>query len=121
MDEQKQAAPAPAKSGGGDNDTLMGILAYIGILVIIPIVAGGDSKFVKYHANQGLVLLLTVIALYVVLFILGLIPFVGLFTFLLWILVFPVHVVFAIIGIINVTNKAMKPLPVIGGITLLKS
>lgn len=43
------------KKSSTENDKLMGILAYVGILVIVPLFAGGNSKFVKYHANQGLV------------------------------------------------------------------
>lgn len=34
------------------------VVAYLGILVAIPIFWGGDSKFVRFHANQGLVLFL---------------------------------------------------------------
>ena len=32
----------------------MAILAYFGILVLIPILAAKDSKFARFHANQGL-------------------------------------------------------------------
>ena len=38
-----------------ENNKLMGILSYIGILVLIPIFAAKDDPFVRYHANQGLV------------------------------------------------------------------
>lgn len=40
------------------NNKAMGILSYLGILVLIPILAAKDSPFARYHANQGLVLLL---------------------------------------------------------------
>lgn len=100
-----------------DNDKLMGVLAYLGVLVIIPIVAGGDSKFVKYHANQGLVNLLFAVALFIAGFVLTMaIPFIALF---FWVLYFA-PTVFAILGIINVINGEQKPLPLIGGITLIK-
>ncbi len=41
---------------------VMGILCYLGILVLIPIFAAKDSKFVRFHANQGLILLLASVA-----------------------------------------------------------
>ena len=34
----------------------MAILAYLGILVLIPIFAAKNSAFAKFHANQGLIL-----------------------------------------------------------------
>ena len=40
----------------------MGILAYFGPLVLIPIFAAKGSRFARYHSNQGLVLLLAEIA-----------------------------------------------------------
>ena len=36
----------------------MGILAYLGILVLVPIFAAKESPFARFHANQGLVLLI---------------------------------------------------------------
>ena len=49
------------KKTSNENDKIMGILAYVGILVVVPLFAGGNSKFVKYHANQGLVLFIGVL------------------------------------------------------------
>jgi uncharacterized membrane protein len=100
-----------------DNDKLMGVLAYLGILVIVPILAGGNSKFVKYHANQGLVNLLFAIALGVLGFVMTFaVPFLAMLLYLLYF----VPTIFAILGIINVINGEQKPLPLIGGITLIK-
>ncbi|SDE29481.1 Uncharacterized membrane protein [Paenibacillus sp. UNCCL117] len=91
------------------------IMAAIGyILFFVPLLAAKDSSFARYHANQGLVLLLTSFAVNIVL---GLIPFIG------WVLMFPVSVViliFVVIGILNAVNGRTKPLPVIGGITIIK-
>ena len=42
-----------------EKNKIFGILAYLGILCLVPIFAAKDSPFAKYHANQGLVLLLT--------------------------------------------------------------
>jgi|688.fasta_scaffold11202_4 uncharacterized membrane protein len=107
------------KSGVNDNDKLMGVLAYLGILVIIPIAAGGKSKFVKYHANQGLANLLFAIVIGVGSFILAFIPYLNFILIFAW-LIYLVPTIFAILGIINVVNGEEKPLPLIGGITLIK-
>ena len=39
-----------------EENKFMAILAYFGILVIIPILAAKDSKFARFHSNQGLIL-----------------------------------------------------------------
>ena len=41
-----------------EQNKLMAILAYLGILVIIPILAAKESKFARFHSNQGLILLI---------------------------------------------------------------
>lgn len=105
------------KKSSTENDKLMGILAYVGILVIVPLFAGGNSKFVKYHANQGLVNVLFFAAIFFGLMIINIaVPMLALLT---WALYF-VPTVFAIMGIMNVINNEMKPLPLIGGIKLIK-
>ena len=111
--------PEEKKTKVNDNDKLLGVLAYLGILVIIPIAAGGKSKFVKYHANQGLINLLFAIVIGVSSFILAFMPFLNMLMAILW-LVYFIPTIFAILGIINVINGEEKPLPVIGGFTLLK-
>lgn len=101
------------KKTSSENDKIMGILAYIGILVVVPLFAGGNSKFVKYHANQGLVLFIAMVLTN----ILWVFPFLG------WVAAPAVGfllLVLAIMGIINVVNNEMKPLPLIGGIKLIK-
>lgn len=102
----------------------MGILAYLGPLVLIPIFAAPGSKFARYHSNQGLVLLLAEIAYSVVYGILSsvilaiswrlysLVSIIGIIGI--------VFLVLAVIGIINAANGRAKALPVIGGIKLLK-
>ena len=101
------------KKTSNENDKIMGILAYVGILVVVPLFAGGNSKFVKYHANQGLVLFIAMVLTN----ILWVIPFLG------WVAAPAVGLlilVLAIMGIINVVNNEMKSLPLIGGIKLIK-
>lgn len=98
----------------GSNDKLYSILGYLGILVLVPILAGKDSAFCRFHANQGLVLLFAEI-LSSVLFGIGFFPF-GLLGWLLGAACF----VLSLIGIISAANMEMKPLPVIGSIRILK-
>ena len=95
------------------NNKVYAILAYLGILVLIPIFAAPNSQFAKFHANQGLILFIgAIVASFV-----GMIPFVG------WIasLVCSIAIfVFAIMGIINAAKGEMVEVPIIGGIQLLK-
>ena len=105
------------KKSSNENDKIMGILAYLGVLVVVPLFAGGNSKFVKYHANQGLVNVLFYVAIFFGLMIITIaVPMLGILTLALYF----VPTVFAIMGIMNVINNEMKPLPLIGGIKLIK-
>ena len=61
MPEEKKPSTTnkpQAKSNDTSNDTLMGVLAYIGILCLIPLLAAKDSEFAQFHAKQGLNLFL---------------------------------------------------------------
>lgn len=104
---------------------VMAILAYFGILVLIPIFAAPNSKFARYHANQGLILFLAYICCYVVMHIAVRMLYsvstalTGLITLVVGI-AYIVLLVFAIIGIINAAQGKCKPLPLIGNFTLLK-
>lgn len=103
-----------------NNNKVMGVLAYLGILVLIPIFAAKESKFARFHSNQGLVLLLCEVILSVACSILALIPYVGIvFSILSWI-VYVVGVVLMILGIVNVVQGKAKELPIIGKIRILK-
>ncbi|MGI6175151.1 MAG: zinc-ribbon domain-containing protein [Christensenellales bacterium] len=112
------------------NNKAMGVLAYLGILVLVPIFAAKESKFARYHANQGLVLALAEIAFAIVYSILtGILTAIllgtgawgvwSVITTLLG-LVWLVFLALAIIGIVNAVNGKMKDLPVIGKIRILK-
>lgn len=98
------------------NEKVYGVLAYIGLLFLIPLLAG-KTEFSRYHANQGIVLFIVDAVVGVVSTILGFIPIIGwivppilgIATFVLW-----------IIGIVHAAQGEMKPLPIIGGIQILK-
>jgi len=108
------AADTPPRVDPADvnQNKWLAMAAYI--IFFIPLLAARQSRFAMYHANQGLVLLLFSIACNIVL---GFIPFIG------WILL-PIAnlatLVLVIIGILQSANGQLKPLPVIGSISLLK-
>ena len=106
------------------NNKTMGILSYIGLLVLVPIFAAKNSKFARFHANQGLVLVIAQAIVTTVLSILAAIlahiPFVGWLFALLIRLVIPVVYIPSIIGIINAAKGQANELPIIVGIRILK-
>ena len=106
------------------NNKVMAALSYFGILVLIPILAAKDSKFARFHANQGLIFLIACIILSVANAILSSV-IIGISWRLYWLssiislIVGLVCLIFFIIGIINVVNGRAKELPVIGHYKLL--
>lgn len=60
-----------------EQDKIMLVLAYLGILALIPLLTVKDSEYVQWHAKNGLVL---GVGGGIALTILGAIPFVGLIT-----------------------------------------
>jgi len=141
---KKTAKPAKKKAGaakrGGSksagssrdakNNKGMAILAYI--IFFIPLLAGAHkkSRFVKYHANQGLVLFLFYLVYCIVIGIVTSIIVsaviystaywgtLGAILGLLWLL-YLIPLIWCIIGIVNAAQGKCKPLPIIGGITIL--
>ena len=90
------------------NKTLMAVLAYIGILIVIPFFTSKDDSFVKFHLKQGAVLFVIEIIVWVLgmQFMWVLAPVLGLINLGL--------VVLAIIGIVNAVQGKEKELPLIG-------
>ncbi len=103
---------------------VMGILAYIGFLFLVPLFAAKNSPYARFHANQGLVLFIVEVAYSIVFtilsFILAFIPIIGWLLILVLSLVNIVFLVFMVMGIINACSGEAKKLPLIGGITILK-
>ena len=90
----------------------LSVLSYIWPLALIPLALRGKDDFARYHANQGLVLLISEGVASAALSILGL-ESMG-FLVGLWGLVGTIK------GISNVLHGKKEPLPFIGGINLLK-
>ena len=107
-----------------EQNKVMAVLAYLGPLVLVPILAAKDSKFAKFHANQGLVLFICSIVYCIALFFIGFIlysisDYLGIFVHILRLLNIA-FLVLAILGIVNAINGQAKELPIIGKIQLLK-
>jgi uncharacterized membrane protein len=107
------AAPAPAATGAANNANsnrmLMGILAYFGILVIIPYLTAKDDPFVKFHVKQGIVLAAIWVAFWVAgMMVWALYPIISIANLALLVL--------SILGIINVVQNKEAELPVVGSL-----
>ncbi len=95
-----------------EKNKVMAALAYF--LFFLPLVACPESRFGKFHANQGLLLLIVGFGGSI---ILGIIPIIG------WILLpfFYIAVaVFGIMGLINGLKGIAKPLPIFGKFVIIK-
>lgn len=98
----------------------MGILAYISLLVLVPIFGAKDSKFARFNANQGLVLLIGSAAFSLISNIFGGIKFIGWIFSLICGLGNIGIAVLAVFGIVNVARGFARKLPLIGEIKILK-
>lgn len=105
-----------------NDNKVMAILAYIGILVLIPIFAAPQSKYARYHANQGLVLFIIELIYGVITGVIGVVLAMLHLGFLaiIFSLIGIVFLVYMILGIVNVVNGTAKELPIIGKIKILK-
>ena len=94
------------KSHDANNDKVWYALAYL--IFFLPLITIPNSTKGKFHANQGLTLLIVAIVGQIVL---GLIPFIG------WMLS-PLYslatFVLLVVGFVNGLNEKQKPLPIIG-------
>ena len=96
-----------------NNNKLYNILAYLGILFLVGLIAAPNEPDVKFHVNQGIVLCLLEVAIGII----SVIPIIG------WIIGFVGSIfclVLAIMGIIAASKGEQKELPLIGKIKILK-
>lgn len=113
-------------SGDIERNKVLSLFSYLGILLLIPLLATNNSKYARFHVNQGLILFIVEIAWGVISGILNVIfaltnvtALVVLFSVvsgLVSLLLF----VLAILGIVNAVTGKAKELPVIGKFRLLK-
>ena len=107
-----------------------GILAYIGFLVLVTIFAAPkESRYSRFHANQGLILFIIEVVIGIVFGIISAVgaasgpifflsgAFIGVIVIRTLLMIG--CIVLAILGIINAAKGIQKPLPVIGSIHIL--
>lgn len=103
---------------------VISIFSYIWILFLVPMFAAKDSKFARFHANQGLVLFIIETAIVVLqkvfAALFGPIFLLGVLVSIVFWLADIVTLALTIIGIINVAQGKAKQLPIIGKINILK-
>ncbi len=96
------------------NNKYLGIFCYLGFLgIILALLAGQGSRFVRFHANQGLVLQVFMICLGII----CIIPILG------WIVAgigFIFSVVLMIMGIVYSCQGRAQELPLIGRIRIFR-
>ena len=117
QDPQQPQAPQPSQQESQpqsqapqpDQKKVMGVLAYLGILIIIPFLMAKDDPIVKFHLKQGGVLFVIEFAVWV----LGM-TMLGWQLWQLLQLINLVMLVYSIIGIVNVIQGKQKELPYIG-------
>ncbi len=85
-----------------EENKIFAVLSYLGILVVVPLLAKKDSKFAMFHAKQGLVLLIAWVIAWLLSFV-----FIG---FILDIIL----IVFSIWGIVNAATGKWTKLPLVG-------
>ncbi|MBR8702352.1 MULTISPECIES: zinc-ribbon domain-containing protein [unclassified Fusobacterium] len=89
------------------------ILCYFGIFMLIPFLMRPNSKFVRFHCNQGLILLIFY-------FICGIVMVIPVLGWIIGIIGFIFSLILFIIGIINVVKGNAKELPLIGKYRIIK-
>lgn len=108
-----------------DNKSIS-VLCYLGIFLLIPFLTRKNSYFVRFHVNQGLLILFLSVCLNVVQRAIGIIfglmglEFILVFLNFVFAVLSILCLTLMVIGIINVVNGKAKELPLIGSIRILK-
>ena len=105
--QQPPQPTTPINPQDVEENKLIAVIAYLGILVLVPLLLKKDSPYAQYHGKQGLVLLIAWVIANAVMII----PVLG------WIAGFVGNIlclILMIVGIVNALQGEMKELPVIG-------
>lgn len=107
-----------------ENNKLLAIFSYIGLLFLIPLFAAKESKFARFHVNQGIVLFAASfiygIIVAIISLIFGRIPIIGAIVMIILGVAALVPVILMILGIYNAATGRAKELPLIGQIRIIK-
>lgn len=94
-------------------DMLMCVLSYLGILALVPFFVKKDDPFISWHARQGVLLFVVCFIAYLVLFVFSLVPFFGLLTLPLYLLLFVAIVAVSIYCIVQACQGKKWPIPIL--------
>lgn len=107
-----------------EKNKLISVLSYLGLLFLVPLFAAKESKFARFHVNQGVVLFAASFIYGIVSAILGvifgLIPVIGTIVGILLGVIALVPTILMILGIYNAATGHAKELPLIGQIRIIK-
>ena len=108
-----------------ETNNRLSLLAYLSYLVLIPIFLVKNSRFARFHASQGLNIIIAQaawsVATMITAFIFGLIsPILGVVINVLLSLVYLAFAALMVIGIINAIKGKAKKLPLLGKVKILK-
>ncbi len=107
MNEGQTEVSKVVKAEEKVNKKLMGVLAYLGPLVLIPYLVAKEDPFVKFHIKQGVVLLIISILTWSASVLLW-------FLMPLWAIINFGIMILALIGVINVYHEKEKEIPFVG-------
>lgn len=99
---------------------ITGIISYFSWIGWLIAFLAGDKEGAKFHLNQSLVVMLGITVLSIIATVAGYIPVVGLIIRLITGICSLAFVVFWVLGLVAAIKEEEKPIPVIGGIQLLK-
>lgn len=107
-----------------EDSKILSLFAYLGLLFLIPLLAKPNSRYARFHTNQGIVLFLLDIVVGIVGGVLSALTF-GLFPLfaiakLINALLGLGMLALTILGIVNAVTGKAKELPLIGKINILK-
>ena len=102
------------------NKKVTSIFAYCTFIGWLIAFLAGDKENAKFHLNQGLVLAIVEVALYVCTGMLSAVPLVGGILAIACQTVNVARIVLAVLGIIAAAKDEEKALPLIGNIVILK-
>ena len=115
------STPDPVTDKDISDGKVMAIIAYLGILVFIPLLTQKTNRFVMFHVQQGLGLFIAWVVLWILFRFVDTI-FANMISFsfcggsLIYLVVRLGLFILMILGIINASKGEMKELPVVGGL-----
>ena len=112
MNEQKQ--PFDTKT------RLLCVLAYVPFLFFLPLVFASKNSRTKFHANQGLVLLIAIVVINLLIAVLDSFVTLPVAKNAIFTICNMFLLAFALLGILHVCKEEDRPLPFIGKIKIIK-